>query len=91
MKLLSPELIDFTTFPNKLALSNIVQIPASPPDRKACRSMSAGFFLVFFVFFNDYLQHGQLTSRYRYFILAVISSRDTVITLLIGICASESR
>ena len=30
MKLLSPELIDFTTFPNKLALSNIVQIPASP-------------------------------------------------------------
>ncbi len=30
MKLLSPEWIDFTTFPNKLALSNIVQIPASP-------------------------------------------------------------
>ena len=35
MKPLSPEWIDFTTFPNKLALSNIVQIPASPPDKIA--------------------------------------------------------
>ena len=30
MKLLIPEWIDFTTYPNWLALSDIVQIPASP-------------------------------------------------------------
>ena len=44
MKLLSPELIDFTTFPNKLALSNIVQIPASPPYKERCVYENTAFF-----------------------------------------------
>ena len=93
MKLLSPELIDFTTFPNKLALSNIVQIPASPPYRKPVNTSFTGFsFLSCPVCFKKhYLLHAQATSRCRYLIFAVISSRDIVITLLIGICASESR